>query len=164
MNSRVTSTRWVLAMYVLLRDLRGRMLLLRRSPRTKHFSGTWELPGGKPAPGEAFDRTALLEAIEETGLDVELDGVAGATEASVPGLRVAALVMEGRALSSEVKLSPEHDGFRWLTLAEVGTLKLRPGFETFFACYGAGTGRSAGKQRPARSTAARSKRSAAKRQ
>ena len=157
MKSRETSTRWVLAMYVLLRDRRGRVLLLRRSPRTKHFAGTWELPGGKPAPGEAFDRTALLEAIEETGLDVELDGVAGATEASVPGLRVAALVMTGVALSSEVTLSPEHDEFRWLSLAEVGELKLRPGFEKFFAHYGARQTKPAAKQRPTRRVGKQSK-------
>lgn len=132
MKSRVTSERWVLAMYVLIRDRRGRVLLLRRGPGTKHFSGTWELPGGKPARGEAFDRAALLEAIEETGLDVELDGVAGATEASVPGLRVAALVLTARALSSQVTLSAEHDAYRWVTPAQAAKLALRPGFLKLF--------------------------------
>ncbi len=125
---------WV-AVYVLVRNRRGRVLLLRRSQTVKHFPGCWELPGGKPAPGENFAKTAELELSEETGLNLSLSGVAGAVETHVPGLRVAMLILEARTLTTEITLSREHDTFSWIPLSEVDSLKLRPGFDRFFADY-----------------------------
>ena len=127
--------RWGLAVYTLIRDRRGRMLLLRRGQNVKHFPGCWELPGGKPAPGEGIAKTAELEVSEETGLDVTPCGVAGAADGSIPGLRVAMLILEGRATESQVTLSSEHDTHAWLPASQILSLKLRPGFDTFFARY-----------------------------
>lgn len=127
--------RWGLAVYVLIRDSRGRILLLRRSQVVRHFPGYWEFPGGKPAPGESFFRTADLEVSEETGLCVIPTGVAGASDETMPGLRVALLFFEGRTTQTKVTLSAEHDTYRWLPLAEVPLLKLRPGFKRFLAGY-----------------------------
>ncbi|MBI5388314.1 MAG: NUDIX domain-containing protein [Verrucomicrobia bacterium] len=136
MKSTKGNSRWGLAVYVAVRDAKGRVLLLRRSSTRSHFAGCWELPGGKPVQDESFDATALVEVFEETGLDVKLTGVAGAAEGSVPGLQVAMLILEGRTRATKVTLSNEHDDFRWLRLDEVGSLKLRPGFDRFFASYG----------------------------
>lgn len=124
-------------MYTLVRDARGRVLLLRRSQNRKHFCGYWELPGGKPASGETFDATAVREVFEESGLDVTPTGVAGAADGSVPGIRVAMLVLEARTRNTKVTLSDEHDDFRWLPLDQVCSRKLRPGFDQFFAGYAA---------------------------
>ncbi len=151
----VTPTPWALAAYMLIRNARGRVLMLRRSQTSAHFPGCWELPGGKPAPGEHFARTAELEVFEETNLDVVADGVAGAVESSVPGLRVAILILEGRSTQTHVTLSPEHDSHAWLPLARIGSLKLRTGFDTFFAQY-QGQGRRPRKKSP-RSRRANSK-------
>jgi 8-oxo-dGTP pyrophosphatase MutT (NUDIX family) len=127
--------RWALAAYVVVRDARGRVLMLRRGPGVKHFAGCWELPGGKPAEGENFAKTAELEVDEETGLYVPPTGIAGAVEGSVPGLRVAMLIMEGRATDTNVTLSDEHDDYRWVPLNKVSSLNLRPGFDVFFRSY-----------------------------
>ncbi len=97
----------------------------------------WELPGGKPCPGERIDDTVLLEVFDESGLDVTLTGVAGAVEGSVPGVRVALLILEARTSTTQITLSKEHDAFQWLPPAEVVSLKLRPGFDRFFAAYAA---------------------------
>ena len=129
--------RWVIAIYMLVRNPRGRVLMLRRSQAVKHFPGCWELPGGKPAPGEEIGKTAELELAEEAGLCVTPRAVAGAVEGSVPGLRVAMLVLEGRTTDSKVTLSSEHDTHCWVPLARVPALKLRPGFDKFFAQYSA---------------------------
>jgi 8-oxo-dGTP diphosphatase len=120
---------------MLVRDRRGRVLILRRTQAVEHFAGCWELPGGKPAEGENFAKTAELEVDEETGLYVPPTGVAGAVESNLPGLRVAMLIMEGRATSSKVTLTSEHDDYRWVPIDEVLSLKLRPGFDTFFRSY-----------------------------
>lgn len=141
MSKNTGPTRWALAVYALVRDAKGRILLLRRCGARNHFAGCWELPGGKPSPGEAYADTALIEVFEETGLDVTLTGVVGAAEGSVPGVRVAMLVLEARTRRTKVILSDEHDDFRWLSLDQVGSLELRPGFDQFFADYAARTKR-----------------------
>lgn len=57
---------------VVVGDDEGRALLQQRAG-----SGEWGIPGGWVEPGEAPERTAVREAREETGLDVELDGLIG---------------------------------------------------------------------------------------
>ncbi len=138
MKRNTTPARWALAVYTVVRDARGRILLLRRTRTRNHFPGCWELPGGKQAPGETFANTALVEVFEESGLEVTLTGVAGAAEGSVPGVRVAMLILEGRTQSTKVILSDEHDEYQWLPLDKVRSLKLRPGFDRFFASYAPG--------------------------
>ncbi|HEU0074245.1 MAG TPA: NUDIX hydrolase [Dehalococcoidia bacterium] len=51
----------------------GREVLLcgRRS------DGLWALPKGTPEPGETMEQTALREVREETGVEVEVDGIVG---------------------------------------------------------------------------------------
>lgn len=137
MNQIEKSPPWKLAVYAAIRNPSGHLLLLRRHPSKANFPGYWELPGGKPVRKESFDDTALVEVFEETGLDVRLTGVAGAVEGSVPGVRVALLIMEGDSNTSQITLSDEHDDFRWLPLDEAASLKLRPGFDLFLAEYAA---------------------------
>ena len=43
----------------------------------RNDAGTWNLPKGTPDPGESIEQTALREAAEETGLQVELQGYIG---------------------------------------------------------------------------------------
>jgi 8-oxo-dGTP pyrophosphatase MutT (NUDIX family) len=123
--------RWSLAFYVLIRDPRGRVLLLRRSAASGRFPGCWELPGGKAEGGESPADAAAREVLEETGLRVVPMRVLGASEGSVADLRIAMLFFASRARKTRIALSNEHDAFRWLPLAKVSTLKLRPGFDSF---------------------------------
>ncbi len=146
MNQSAKPVRWAVAVYALVRNAAGHVLLLRRCQSRKHFPGCWELPGGKPVRDEDIDTTALLEVMEESGLDVVLTGVAGATDGSVPGVRVAALVLEARSRKTRVTLSDEHDEFRWLPIDQAASLKLRPGFDQFFADY---THRCLSRKKPA---------------
>lgn len=52
------------------RDSRIEVVLVAR-PRER----LWALPKGKPEAGETITQTALREVAEETGLDVDLDGL-----------------------------------------------------------------------------------------
>ncbi len=53
----------------------GKLVLIRR--RNPPFQGHWALPGGFVDVGETVEEAAVREANEETGLDVELQGLVG---------------------------------------------------------------------------------------
>jgi ADP-ribose pyrophosphatase YjhB (NUDIX family) len=57
---------------VIVRDDAGRVLLVRRAD-----DGTWGIPGGWAGPGESVRDSALREAREETGWEIELTGLLG---------------------------------------------------------------------------------------
>ena len=57
---------------VLAEDAAGDVLLLRRAGE-----GTWGLPGGGVRPGETWAQAALRECLEETGWEVQLQGLLG---------------------------------------------------------------------------------------
>ena len=59
-----------LSVKVVVRDVSGRCLLLKRSLRSKGNPGKWDLPGGKVDPGENFTQGILREVAEETGLTI----------------------------------------------------------------------------------------------
>ena len=56
--------------YVLIEE-RGRVLLVRNRAHGD-LAGGWSLPGGMRESGETLTKAAVREALEETGLEVEL--------------------------------------------------------------------------------------------
>jgi 8-oxo-dGTP pyrophosphatase MutT (NUDIX family) len=99
---------------------RGRVLLLLNE------RDEWDLPGGRPDPGE--DRRAALarEVREETGLSVEVGAALDehlfeVLPDKLPGRFVRILPFACRLVgSSDVVLSHEHLKTRWLPLGELG--------------------------------------------
>jgi 8-oxo-dGTP diphosphatase len=96
----------------------GQCLLIRRSAHNQNFVGKWEWPGGKVDPGEDFATALHREVAEETGLVIELGGLACATSFEMPKANVVLLCMEARLISGDVKLSEEHDDFVWVPMAD----------------------------------------------
>jgi len=58
--------------FAAVRDITGRMLLVRRWD-----TGDWELPGGHVDSGESAADAAVRETAEESGITVEVTGLAG---------------------------------------------------------------------------------------
>ncbi len=50
------------------------VLIMRKNPP---FKGSWALPGGFVEYGETVEMAAIRETKEETGLDIELNGIVG---------------------------------------------------------------------------------------
>ncbi|MFA5357400.1 MAG: NUDIX domain-containing protein [archaeon] len=49
----------------IIKDSRGKILLLKRSKNNKNFVGKWQLPGGKVEFGEDFNSAITREILEE---------------------------------------------------------------------------------------------------
>jgi 8-oxo-dGTP diphosphatase len=126
---------FALAVKALVADDRGRLLAIRRSMDSKQFKHAWDLPGGKVDPEEAFDVALVREVLEETGLTVAIDSVAGAVQYDSPTLRLAVLVLGARLVRGQVTLSSEHDDFAWVPPAELAALDFRGELRNFVVDY-----------------------------
>jgi len=126
---------YFLSTKVVIRDGRGKVLVLQRAANSKNHAGLWEFPGGKTDPGESFDQALLREVNEETGVEVVLEHVVGAGSSELAGKTIAYLFMEARLVAGEVRLSEEHEAFRWVTLAELLKVDLCPQFQKFAEDY-----------------------------
>ena len=124
-----------LAVRAVIRDEQGRCLLLRRSNACKAFVGTWEWPGGKADPGETFDVAVRREVREETGLEIELTGVAGAFHIEMAQQHLAVLCLEAKPAGGALALSEEHDQSAWAPLPDLLKWNLTDGFREFAQSY-----------------------------
>jgi 8-oxo-dGTP diphosphatase len=84
--------------------------------------GEWDLPGGRPDPGEDHRAALMREVREEAGLVVEVGAALDEHLFEVfPGRVVRILPFACRlAGGSDVVLGDEHLGTNWLPLAELG--------------------------------------------
>ena len=126
---------FALSVKVIIRDDEGRILLLKRSMSSKGNPGKWELPGGKVDPGEGFEEALIREVAEETGLTISLSRVAGAAESETNQKRIAYLILEGRLEEGKVRLSPEHEEFRWVHPPELSAIDVSPQFRPILQTY-----------------------------
>ena len=99
---------------VLIHD--GRVLLLLNE------RGEWDLPGGRPDPGEDHRAALRREVREEAGLEVEVGAaLEGHLFEVLPGIfvRIEAFACT-LAGASDVVLSHEHLETRWVPLSDLG--------------------------------------------
>ncbi len=66
-----------------LRDVRGRILLARRT-EGRDLAGLWEFPGGKVEPGEAPEAALVRELQEELGIEASVGEVVLAVPHTYP--------------------------------------------------------------------------------
>lgn len=127
-QSATPSDRFYLCVKGVVTDGQGRALLLKRTADTAVDPGLWDLPGGKLDPGELFDDAFRREVREETGLDVEIVGVAGARDWVIPSRRVVYLILRASADSDDVCLSDEHVAFAWVRAEDLSHYAIAPQF------------------------------------
>ncbi|MGY8662778.1 NUDIX hydrolase [Bradyrhizobium sp. UFLA05-109] len=111
----------------------GKVLLVRRA--RSPAKGFYSLPGGRVEFGESLHQALTREVDEETGLAIDIVGLAGWREV-LPSTGGAGhyLIMSfaARWTAREPVLNEELDDFRWLApdaLGSLGDLKLTGGLD-----------------------------------
>jgi len=112
----------------------GQVLLVRRA--RSPGKGFYSLPGGRVEFGETLHTALHREIDEETGLRVDILGLAGWREVlpTGPGTgHYLIMTFAARWASREPVLNDEHDDFRWLAPEAIGDLKVTGGLHEVIA-------------------------------
>jgi 8-oxo-dGTP diphosphatase len=108
----------------------GKILLVRRA--RSPGQGFYSLPGGRVEFGESLHAALHREVDEETGLKIEIIGLAGWREV-LPGTTGGGhyLIMSfaARWIGNEPVLNDEHDDFKWLAPDAIGDLRVTGGLQ-----------------------------------
>ncbi len=97
------------------------VLVLRRSSTDIKRPLEWDLPGGYIDESEDFIAGCVREIKEETGLRFEPQNLYLAhaqSQANNSNGSDSLLIFVGRTNSKEIKLSHEHDKFKWVSLEQ----------------------------------------------
>src|SRR5450631_3162149 len=108
----------------------GKVLLVRRA--RSPGKGFYSLPGGRVEFGESLHAALHREVDEETGLTIEIGGLAGWREvlpAASGGGHYLIMSFAARWIAREPVLNDEHDDFKWLAPDALGALKLTGGLQ-----------------------------------
>jgi 8-oxo-dGTP pyrophosphatase MutT (NUDIX family) len=83
--------------------------------------GEWDLPGGRPDPGEDHRAALVREVREETGLSVEVGAALGEHLFEVLPRRFVRIVAYVCRLldGDDVTLSHEHQELRWVAFSDI---------------------------------------------
>jgi len=105
----------------------GKVLLVRRA--RSPGKGFYSFPGGRVEFGESLHQALAREVDEETGLQIDIVGLAGWREVlpSAGGGHYVIMSFAARWRANEPVLNDEHDDFKWLLPSALGDLKLTGG-------------------------------------
>lgn len=99
---------------VLISDLDGNVLLLRRSVTHPTLAFEMDLPGGLVDPGETHDEALLREVMEETGLGLR-DITHVYERVSVYGYFHKLYEAQLPSVKPQIDVSWEHDHYHWIS-------------------------------------------------
>lgn len=109
---------------------KGKILLIQRAKIDTYKPGQWEVPGGKLEKGEDIATALEKEALEETNLAIQpIDRLAFynsgvLSTGKYKGLTFIQLFGVSQVIAGKIRLSHEHDSYKWVTLKELEKEKI----------------------------------------
>jgi ADP-ribose pyrophosphatase YjhB (NUDIX family) len=108
----------------------GKVLLIQRAHPPAQ--GSWSVPGGRVEFGEPLHVALAREVMEETGLEIDILGMAGWREvlpATSGGKHFVVMSFAARWTAGEPVLNGECSAFAWLPPDALGPRQLTPGLQ-----------------------------------
>ncbi len=124
---------------------KGALLLVKRDREPAR--GEWSLPGGRVEVGETLREALVREVREETGVDIDVDGLIGVAERVVRdddgdiAYHYVILDYVCAARSNALKPGDDAADARWVPVGELGDMHLTSGLLEFLADRGVLEGR-----------------------
>ncbi len=124
---------------------KGALLLIKRD--REPAKGKWSLPGGRVEAGESLREALVREVREETGIDVDVDGLIGVAERIVRddggAIEYHYVILDYvcNARSTELKAGDDAADARWVPVGELPDLPLTAGLLEFLSDRGVLEGR-----------------------
>jgi 8-oxo-dGTP diphosphatase len=103
----------------------GMILIARRSGRSRHQPGKWELPGGKVERDETPEQSLRRELYEEFGIEAEVGSFICGSTFTYPHGPIELIAYRVRHLSGEFVLR-DHEEIRWVTPPEMHDYDFAP--------------------------------------
>lgn len=119
-SDRLLRPKVVLVNRAVILNKHGSILIIKRSSDDSYMQGKWELPGGKLDIGQDISNALEREVLEETGLVIiPMDKVAYwhseiISSGKYKGLPYIVLIGISRSIGGQVKISREHQDFKWI--------------------------------------------------
>ena len=113
-----------------------KILAVFRGAGAPYMPNKWDIPGGVIEEGEAFIPAITREVREEAGIAVSDLHLIDVHNVAIPGdIMWVTLCYVCKAVSTEVKLSFEHDEYRWVTPEEFLQLDSFDKIQQFVRAY-----------------------------
>jgi mutator protein MutT len=110
------------------------VLLVRRS-KTNSRAGCYEFPGGNVDEGENFEIAAQREALEETGIELDVLHFKETQSYEYGGDMILSGIFEAKATTDSVTLSEEHDDYRWVNANNYHNVELESHYAEYLQKY-----------------------------
>ena len=121
-----------IATKALIINEKSEILILREASSYEEGvrGGRYQLPGGRLNPGEAFLDGLKREVNEETGLKIDIGKpiYVGEWRPIIKGVQnqIVAIYFICKAITTKVKLSNEHDDFKWVLQKDINKFDVVP--------------------------------------
>ncbi len=108
----------------------GKVLVIRRTPNERWNADLWEFPGGKLEDKQDVSHALETEVLEETGLFASTTSRLAYIETKMTtrgpyvGLPYIEIVGLSKVVGGNVKLSSQHQSYRWVTPKQALKMKL----------------------------------------